>query len=349
MSKIDEDTKEEFAERHPNVTLESVASYAGVDPTTVSRLLNNDPKLQIKEETKRRIFEAIDALNYKPNPLARGLRTAKNEAYCLLIPDFMNPVYTQIIIGAEITASAMDKQLLIGSLNARRDAGYLGKGRIDGMLMAGVASSSLTAELNTDKVPWLLLNRRLPGAKRYVILDDENAAMLAVNYLIQLGHTKIAHISGPPSADTAYRRKKGYLEAMSTAGLSVSQEYIVPADYTYVGGASAMRMLLANAKRPTAVFVANVASAIGAIWAASNAGVAIPAEMSIIAIHDLPLASYIVPSLSTIRMPLIELGQRGVELLASYPAEAKIEEIVQGPIELVIRSSTAAPPESSKS
>ena len=130
---------------------------------------------------------------------------------------------------------------------------------------------------------------------------------------------------------------------MTSAGLPVDPRLIVHADYTPAGGAAAMSALLTQPEQPTAVLVANVASAVGALHAAYALGLSVPAEVSVIAIHDMPLASHLVPALTTVRMPLSELGRRAIELLATRKPEDDITEIVTEPVDVIVRESTAPP------
>lgn len=317
------------------MTLADVAAHAGVDASVVSRVLSRDPRLNIRETTRDRVLRSVKVLDYRPNELARGLRTARSKAFGLLIPDFANPVYASIIAGAEAAATELGYLLVTGSLAVQ--TAVLGEGRVDGLLLAGPEHG-----LRPD-VPVILVNRRTPGARRYVILDDERAARLAVEHLAQLGHRRIAHVAGPEAADTAQRRLTGYLKAMTDAGLAVDDDLVVHTDYTDAGGAAAMRELVGRGRAPTAVFVANVASAIGALHEARSAGLRLPDDLSVVAVHDLPLAGYLSPPLTTVRMPLGELGRQAITLLASVPADEPVQVVVDGPMELVVRSSTAPP------
>ena len=336
--------------RQRKVTLKDVAEKAGVDRSVVSRVLNRDPALNIREETRERVQRAIEELNYRPNAIARSLRISQAGAFGLLIPDFTNPIYSSIIRGAEAAAARADRLLLTGSISGEsfepgRYVELLSRGRVDGLLLAGTMESG---ELMEDRLrrlglPYIWLNRHPPGSWRYVVLDDERASVLAVEHLAGLGHRRIAHISGPESADTAQRRRAGYVNAIEGTGLDFDKRLVVEADYTNAGGAGAMNTLLQLPEPPTAVFVANVASAIGALYAASIAGFSVPEEVSVLAVHDLPMAGYLTPPLTTVRMPLEELGRRGVELLSTVPEEDEIEEILAGPMELVVRSSTKPP------
>lgn len=333
--------------RGTSPTIGDVAARAKVDPSVVSRVLNADPKLAIRPETRQRVLDAVEELAYRPNAAARSLRTARAGTYGLVIPDFANPVYAEIIKGAEQAALDLGCLLLTGSsarpgLPAGAYVDLLGQGRIDGLLLGGDhATTAMLDELTERGVPWLLVNRRARSHARYVVFDDERAVGLAVQHLLELGHERIGHIAGPPTADTARRRRNGYRAALKRAGLGQDEQLVARGDYAPGGGARAMSELLALDDPPTAVFVGNVASAIGALDAARAQGVRVPQDVSVVAIHDLELAAYLSPALTTVRMPLAELGRRAVELLATKEASAEVKEVVAEPMELVVRASTA--------
>lgn len=334
------------APRRRRVTLADVGSQVGVDTSVVSRVLNNDPALNIRPETRERVQAAMRELGYRPHAAARSLRTAHTGTLALFIPDFANPVYADIIAGAEAAAAERGYVLVTGSSSAtgitpQTYLDLLGQGRADGLLLAGETLSAEVQETLRDfGLPYLLLNRRLSQSSRFVILDDERAAQLAVEHLVKLGHTRIAHLAGPDSADTARRRRSGYLQAMKEAGLTADPDLIISADYTPQGGVAGMSALLGRNERPTAVVVANVASAIGALSAARTGRVDVPRELSMVTIHDSPLAEFLGPPLTTVRMPLGELGRTAVTRLLDSGPDDPIEEIVTGPITLVTRGST---------
>jgi LacI family transcriptional regulator len=327
-------------------TLLDVAKRAQLDPSVVSRVLNYDPAIKVRDATRERVFKAARDLHYRPNQVARALRTARAGAYGLLIPDFANPIYALVIKGAQSAAAAQGCVLLTGSADGdvREYLDLLSDDRVDGLLLSDArAKESLTRSLDSLGVPWILLNQRIPSVERYVVLDDEAAAMLAMRHLIDLGHRHIAHLAGPVDADTAGRRMAGYQRALNEIGLQADPRWVVETDYTYSGGAAALRQLFKSRRRPTAVFVANVASAIGALRAARELGWLVPQQLSLVTIHDLPLAEYLSPPLTTVQMPLEELGRRGVELLSSLPGEALIREVIKEPMQLVVRGSTTRP------
>lgn len=329
-------------------TLADVAALAAVDKAVVSRVLSNDPALRVRDETRQRVLDVVEQVGYRRNVNARSLRTSRATAIGLVIPTYDNPVYTAIVNGAAAGAVAHDSFLLTASLTTLEIAGesatdLIATGRVDGLLLAG---QSLDTSLNASVVnmaPVLSVNRRVSGFDRWVVLDDEGAARVAVQHLVKLGHERIAHIAGTPTADTAIRRRTGFLDAMSDSGLTVGDGMLVEADYTLEGGALAASKLAALDERPTAIVVANVSSAVGALFALRSGGVSVPYDTSIIAIHDLPLARFIEPALTVVSMPLHELGRRGVELLMTKPGDEIVNEVVRGPMELVERSSTSPP------
>lgn len=256
----------------PRVTLVDVAKLAAVDKAIVSRVINEDRTLVIRPETRERVVEAIQRLGYRPNIAARSLRTAKAGTLGLVIPDFANPVYAEIITGAESAALDRGHVLVAGSSSGTRSSSMdryldlLGQGRVDGLLLAGPTTAREHQKLQSLGLPWMMVNRRDTGDHhRYVILDDAQAAKLAVEHLLTLGHRRIGHVAGPSATDTAKRRAAGYRQAMKTAGVTVRPIDIARGDYTPSGGAQAMSTLLDKDVAPTAVFVANVAMAVGVL------------------------------------------------------------------------------------
>lgn len=330
-------------------TLADVAALAGVDRSVVSRVLNNDPALNVRADTRERVQRAIQSLNYRPNAAARSLRTDRAGTLALLIPDFLNPVYAEIIVGAEAAANRHDCVLVTGSQQGpgqprQAQLDLIDTGRVDGILLAGGAlTRGEQRRLESSGVPWLLLNRRVRGSTRYVALDDVLGARTAVRHLVSLGHRCIGHIGGPATADTARRRHQGWVDALRHEGIDPTAMPMASGDYTPEGGATALHDLLRRNELPSALFVANVASAIGVLKAASRLGISVPTELSIIAIHDMPLASFLTPSLTTVRMPLRQLGAQAVDLLMTRAAGDVVTETVGFPVDLVERESTAPP------
>src|SRR5712692_4302165 len=247
-------------------TLRDVARLADVDPSIVSRVLNQDPRLSVRATTRTRIFDTVRRLAYQPNGLARGLRLQRTKTLAMLIPDITNPIYATIIRGAEQATLIHGYNLFICNtgdipereFNAIRSVAEKG---VDGVLIATARrDDDLTTTLKTLHLPYVLVNRRVPGAAYSVTTDDAAGAQLGVEHLIALGHRRIAHITGALGTDTAQRRLEGYRCALR--GAAMSDELVVEGGFRYDAGFAAMQRLLRSDPRPTAVFVANIVAAL---------------------------------------------------------------------------------------
>ncbi len=326
------------------VRMQDVAAAARVDTSVVSRVLSGDATLNVRPETRRRVLDAVRELGYRPNATARALKTARTMAIGMLLPDLTNPVYAEIARGAEERASAAGYVLLMATGAAATRRAIL-EDRVDGLLYAIATTENLADVLPAATLPSLLVNRREPGAGPSVVVDDEAGVATAVRHLIDLGHTRIAHIGGPRAVDTARRRLSGYLGVMRERGLPTPPELVVEARFDELGGATAASRLLRLQPRPTALVAGNVTAAIGALAAVRDAGLGVPADISVIGFHDVPLAPYLSPPLTTVRMPLAELGSQAVDsLLAMIDGQAVDDVVVAAAPELVLRGSCAAPP-----
>jgi len=323
------------------ITLADVARAAEVDLSLVSRVLRGEP-VKVREETKQRILHHAQDLGYRPNAIARSLKSAKAGAYGLVIPTFNNPVYAQIITGAEAAAAQLDCVMMTMSgegWNRTNWLEMLDGGRVDGLLVAGGSSLDLTSL----RVPHLLVNRAVEGSDRFVVLDDEKASRMAVEHLVELGHRRIVFVGGPPGADTAVRRLAGFEAAVAEAGLEPLGEPI-SGDYTVEGGRRSMQQTIDTKVAFTGVVAANLPSAIGALQTLLDAGFRVPDQVSIVSIHDAEIASLVRPALTAVQMPLTRMGARAIELLSTTPASAAVREVVDEPMRLVVRDSTARPP-----
>lgn len=322
------------------VTLASVAAEAGVDVSLVSRVLRGQ-RAGERPETRERIIKAAADLGYRPNAVARSLRTATAGAYGIVVPDLSNPVYSAVIAGAEEEAARSDCVILVGSGAGGRPDEWLNtvaNGRVDGLLVLGGDVSARI--LDETGVPWIMVNRRTAGAPRSLTVDDSGAARLAVEHLVALGHRRIAHVAGPAEADTALRRLAGFHSAMQDAGIEVPEATVVSGDYSSAGGSGAAETLLGSDVEFTAVVVANLTAALGVAHALQGAGRTIPDDVSVVAIHDADIAAFTQPPLTTVRLPLHEMGRRAIGLLRERGPEAEIHESVPGSPELIERRST---------
>jgi LacI family transcriptional regulator len=319
-----------------------VAAAAGVDPSVVSRVLSGDQGLSVRPETRQRVLAEAARLGYRPNPAARTLKTARTMAIGMIVPDLANVHYATIAAGAEEAAAAAGYVLLVAHGSASDRVPDL-HGRIDGLLV-GMATSEMPRHGDFGGVPSLLVNRREPCGIPSVTADDAAGAALATSYLVSLGHRAIAHVAGPQNADTARRRLEGYRRALAEAGIDARPEWLVESPFDEAGGHAAATRLLELEPRPTALFVANVRAAIGARAAAARLGLRVPLDVSIVGFHDAPVAAYLDPPLTTVRMPLTEMGRQAVDGLLALLRGERVEDVMVAiPPELVVRASAAPP------
>jgi LacI family transcriptional regulator len=325
------------------VRMKDVAADAGVDTSLVSRLLSGDETLSVRPETEARVLEAVRRLGYRRNTAARTLKTSRTMALGMVLPGFGNVIYGEIARGAEERASAAGYVLLITGDAAGAHNEVL-EDRVDGLLYATATTASVPTLNAPGAPPAILINRREPATGPSVIVDDEAGVAVATSYLASLGHRLIAHIAGPQTVDTARRRQRGFVDAMADLGLEVPDGHVVEAPFDERGGAMATATLLAGPIRPTAIVVANAIAAVGAMGALRRAGLAIPGDISIAALHEIPNAPYLEPPLTTVRMPLVELGRRAVDvLLGMIDGGAGSDVLVERAPELIVRESCAPP------
>lgn len=330
--------------------LRDVARLAGVHPSIASRVLNGDKSTSVKEETRQRVLEAARSLGYRPNAPARALRMKTTGNIALVIPDVSNPVYAEIIRGAEQRARQSGYFLLLASTEGTdpREREFLHallEGRVDGLILANaLLEPGVIDDLEKGGYPYVLVNRRTHGARRYVVADDKGGAAMAVHYLIGLGHRRIGHLAGPQAADTAVSRFEGYREALGQAGIPFDRTLVASGEYTTDAGRRGARQLLSLNDPPTAVFASNLRVAAGAMDVARQLGVRIPDDLSIIGIHDAELAALLTPALTTVRMPLEAMGREAVDMLIRLVNDERgPDQVVLTQNELVVRE-TVGPP-----
>ena len=325
-----------------------VAREANVDPAIVSKLLRGDPTVRVSRATRMRVMDVVNRLGYRPNYAAQRLRSSRIGAVGLVIPDFRNPAFAEIVQGAEQASHDRGVSLFVTSSAASSTIDLVidlvASDRVDALLVAG-GSRRETARINkylVDRgVQFLFLNRQTTGTRRTLFLDDEFAIGLAVGHLVGLGHERIATIVGLGTMETARRRKQGFAAALQRAGLRRRADHVVAADYSLAGGQAAFTRIMALEDPPTALVVSEFVVGVGALAAARSAGIAVPNDMSIAVINNLPMASYVTPTLTTVGMQLSALGAEGLELLVDRPPDEEINKTVSRPAELFIRDSTA--------
>ena len=326
-------------------TIRDVARIAKVDPSLVSRIVNNDPKASASEATRKRVLAAVEELGYRANSAARMLKTARTQMIGLLLPDMTNPMYAAIILGVEQRCKELGYGLLIGDHaegnSEKTFTNLLERGAVDGLL---IASGTLSDSVLKNKIPEhyqsvVMVNRRVEGFSASVTVNDELGTAMAIEHLVQNGTKTIAGIFGPPNIETARRRRKGF---ELTASKFKLKKIIVEKDsWGMHAGREAGLELMSRKNRPDAVFASTIMMGIGFLRAAHELGYSIPADVRIATLHDSDIANYLAPSLTTVHLPTVEMGSQSVDLLLKIINGGKASHlIVDTPPKLIIRESS---------
>jgi LacI family repressor for deo operon, udp, cdd, tsx, nupC, and nupG len=345
-------TKRPRKTRAPAAKIADVARLAGVSVATVSRTLAR-PEV-VSEETRTRVLSAVRDTAYAPNISARNLRVRKTMVVLVAVPDIANPFFAEILQGIDDTLSAAGYGLVIANLAGRpeKEARYVDlvcAGQADGvLLLCGHVMRSPHRDLRDAHVPLVAACEYIPGEIfPQVSIDNVSAAREAVRHLIELGHTRIAYLSGPQSNILERHRLEGYQKALKDAGIVAVDGLILSGDFSFRAGVEAGRKLLALAPdaRPTALFAANDEMAIGLIKTVQAEGLMVPRDLSVVGFDGIPYADYCEPTLSTVVQPRRELGaSAAAELIALMTSDASAaRKDIELPARLVLRDSTCPP------
>jgi LacI family transcriptional regulator len=339
-------------------TISDVAKRAGVSAMTVSRVINGTGKT--RAETRARVEAAIEELGYVPNALARQLRSKRTKTIALVVSDISNPFFTTIARGVEdfVVGHGFSVMFCNTDEDAAEEEQYLLmliERQVDGVLLVPSRSSGESFELlHSHRTPVVVIDRRVDThAVDSVRCDSEAGAHALVKHLVELGHRRIAVLTGSPGTSTSMDRVAGARRAVDEAGLALPGTMVHYGSYNYGrsnqadGYRMALDMLATPGPLPTAVFCANNFIAYGAIRALREAGIRVPDDMSVVAFDDLPEEWISEPFLTVARQPAYDIGHRAESLLMDHitGAQAPAGVSVILPFELVIRRSSGAPPE----
>jgi LacI family transcriptional regulator len=332
-------------------TLNDVARLAGVSTMTVSRVINNSG--YISPEARARVNVAIAELGYMPNILARQLRSKRTKTIALVVTDITNPFFTTIARGVEDVAGARGYAVMFCNTyeSEAEEIDYIRlliQRRIDGVLLVPATNSSGSLELlQKHGLPVVVLDRRARFEERVdeVRTDSEAGAYAIVNHLLELGHRRIAVLTGPEGVSTSADRVAGYRRARAEKGLASEPEQVLFGEYNEASGFEMTRKILAGRPRPTAIFAANNFIAFGAIRALREVGMQTPEDMSIVVFDDLPPSWNLDPFLTVVAQPAYEIGRQAAELMlerlaGKAPSEPRT---IVLPSEMITRRSTAPP------
>jgi len=332
-----------------STTMKDVAREGGVSINTVSRALNGKP--DVNKDTKKRILEIADRLNYVPNFLAKGLVTKNTKTIGVIVSDNANPFFARIIKGTEDFARSKGYNIILCNTDERYEREeeairLLREKRVDGLLITLTPAQEKRAdilELKRSGVPFVLLNRHMENIMTdYVINDNVYGAYLAVNHLVKSGHKKIGYISGPPQISSAQERLEGYKKALFENNIDFDNSLVKKSNLKMEDGYRLMKEFLQLENRPTAVFAYSDLLAIGALKALKEAKLRVPKDIALVGYDDIEFCSLLEVPLTTVHQPRYRIGEEGAKILINRIEKKDSEgfqQIVLKP-ELVIREST---------
>ena len=329
-------------------TLEEIAKLAKVSRSTVSRVINDDPK--VSEVTRERVQAVVHRLNYHPNAAARGLAAGRTRILGLLIPMgvaavFTDPYHPLVIQGVASSCNAREHSVMLWlaepEFERRTISQILHNGLIDGVILASqMVDDPLLQSLIQSELPFILIGRH-PNDNRvsYVDVDNVNSAREMVAYLLRLGRRCVATITGPRNMIAGVDRLEGYHAALRDRGIPPDPNLIIAGDFTEESGYTAMQHLLPM--KPDAVFAASDTMAVGAIRAIRQTGLRVPEDIAVAGFDDVPFAARSDPPLTTVRQPIHRAGAVAAETLIDMIANPSSQpHRIILPTELVIRAST---------
>lgn len=302
-----------------SVTIKDVARAAKVSVATVSRALNGHDN--VAAEVRRRVAAVAAELRYTPHAAARSLSSRRTHTLGVVLPDLYGEFFSELVRGIDQTAREYGLHLLVSSYHGHPDEQGAAlrsmRGRVDGLLVMSpfVASQALPREDFAPTLPMVLINTQAVAEDGATLnIDNHGGAMAMVAHLVACGHRRIAFIAGPADNFDAHERLRGYREALARH-LPDAHEWVLQGDFDEASGHRAGQALVAADARPDAVFAANDMMALGCLFAFAQAGVRVPQDIALAGFDDIPLARYVHPGLTTIRVDIAELGARAVRML----------------------------------
>ncbi|MGA2251429.1 LacI family DNA-binding transcriptional regulator [Terracidiphilus sp.] len=334
--------------------IRTVAALAKVSIATVSRTVNGSPA--VSERLSKRVWQAIEQLNYYPNTHARSLVSGRSRLFGIIVENITNPFFPELIQSFEEVAVANGYEILVSSSNSDPAVLTTCVRRMIERKVEGVAVLTFGEEetvldqldqLAQHSIPLVLAEFKLHDEKSSTILLDYTTGIrAAVEHLATLGHSKIGFLAGPHTLHSAITRENDFRTAMSAQALPIHSDWIIECDHTLKGGVSGFERLQKLAARPTAIVCSNDMTAIGVLRAAYMAGLRVPHDLSVIGLDDIAFAEYTLPPLTTIRMSRVDLAHAAFEALrrqAESEPEAKTQREFLVSTSLVLRGSTDKP------
>jgi LacI family transcriptional regulator len=301
-------------------TISDVAELAGVSKATVSRVIRG--KTRVSDTIASRVRKAMEALHFQPNALAQALATSRSGGIGMVINELSSPYYGLLMCGVERAIEPRGMHLVVASTHAdgerERDAvEFLGQRRCDGLVLhTNALSDTELVEICAHSLPLVIVNRRVPGLEACCVYsDDRLGARLATQHLIDVGHRRIACITGPLHLHQSRQRLSGYQAVLRRAGLPMDRSLVVESTFTVEGGYASALALLRDVKDVTAIFSQNDQMALGVFNACNDLGLDVPEDISVVGFDDIDWARYLHPRLSTVRQHVEEMGFAAGSLL----------------------------------
>jgi LacI family transcriptional regulator len=332
----------------PRVTLRDVAHRVGVHPSTVSRVLNPATRSMVTPEIARRVEAAADALGYRPNPIAYGLKTNRSLTVGVVIPDLTDPLFPPMIRGIEDALARVGYTAIVANTDNDRAREQvilerMRSRRVDALILGSTQREDV---LGDDDVPVVLINRSIDaGGATAVVSDNAGGIRQVVDHLVSLGHRHIAHVAGPQFLTTGIARYEAFLSVMAGHGLTVDPDLVTfGQSYGRDEGRHGLSRLLAVGKRFTAAVAANDLLALGCYDALRADGLRCPEDVSVTGFNDMPLVDMMAPPLTTVRIPHYDMGAEAARaVLERLNGAADEAATVVLPSTLIVRGSTAPP------
>ncbi len=303
-------------------TIKEVAEKANVSIATVSRALNNHPKISAR--TKESILKIAEELNYKPSLTARGLAKKETKIIGLVLPEIQGDFFNEVIKGVDQVAHSGGYHVIVAGSHSERSIvesimSFMGQSMVDGVILMIPAISDQLKEIisisNTPPIVIINGNHQIEDFD-VVYIDNFQGAYSITDYLIKnYGHTKIAHIKGPQKNNDAAERYAGYKAALNDNGIELTDEWIINGDFTIKGGEYACSRLLSLRDKPDVIFAGNDMMAAGCYKVIKAHGLSVPDDIGVVGFDHTFLSEFISPSLTTVHVPILEVGKTAASLL----------------------------------
>lgn len=325
-------------------TLEQIAELSGVSRSTVSRVVNDDPR--VSEETREHVLDVLRRERYRPNLAARGLASGTTNVIAAVMPGgveiLSDPFFANLLHGMAVAADERDHfvMLSLGESGFRHTVDEVARqGVVAGIIFsAGQVDDPLLEPLVASETPMVSVGRSDDRRVSFVDVDNRGSAQQMVSHLLRLGHRRVATIAGPSFAPAAADRLNGYQAAIGAFGLRVDESLIYESDFSEAGGRVAMRALIEH--RPDAVFAASDRLAAGALNEIRAAGLRVPDDIALVGFDDMPSAAEMEPPLTTVRQRPEKLGEAALSMLLDrIAAPASPSQRLILPTELIVRAS----------